>query len=286
MKTRIIAIDPYDGWAFIAKGKKIFLLRPPYTPSNLSEVSENVVANAVGKYGFEECDIAFDSTDEIIKFLEDQLVQSRKRFGIDLPSSTQLRELLKYFDDSVLLEYLRRAQEELIPEGNLEAAESIALDIIGLEKERTNPEMKRMAMEILQKCRQTGKQLEEDLRKARTIARKIVNNSFPNEIEYFDFLFDLIVREIGDLEPGKEMEFLREIWAVHPMGLGYTSIVITVSVALLCRGAADAISEDMIKKKIEDIIEEANEKEILAISKYPMSRYLREEKNRRMVNEE
>ncbi len=154
MKMRVIAIDPYDGWAFTVRKKKIFLLRPPYTPSDLSEVSENVVANAVGKYGFEECDITFDSTDEVIRFLKDQLVTSRKALGIDVPSSEQLRELLQYFDDNVLLEYLRRAQDELILEGNLKAAESIASDMLTLERVKTNPEIQRMATEILEKCMQ------------------------------------------------------------------------------------------------------------------------------------
>ncbi len=160
MKIKVIAAAPCDGWAFIVKEEKIFLLRPPYISSNLSEVSEDVVAKAVSAYGFEECDAVFDNINEVIRFLKDQLVKSRKDLGFEVPSSEELKELLKYFDDDVLFKYLRRAQAELIPEGNFEAAESIALEILKLERVETNPEMRRMAVEILERCTQERKKLE------------------------------------------------------------------------------------------------------------------------------
>lgn len=57
----------------------------------------------------------------------------------------------------MLLKFLRKAQEELIPEGNLDAAESIALDSLELERVKNNPEMQRMAIEILEKCKRERK---------------------------------------------------------------------------------------------------------------------------------
>lgn len=160
MKIEVIAAAPYDGWAFIVKEEKIFLLRPPYISSNLSEVSEDVVAKAVSAYGFVGCDAVFDNINEVIRFLKDQLVKSRKDLGFEVPSSEELKELLKYFDDDVLFKYLRRAQVDLIPERNFEAAESIALEIMKLERVETNPEMRRMAIEILERCKQERKKLE------------------------------------------------------------------------------------------------------------------------------
>ena len=49
------------------------------------------------------------------------------------------------------------------------------------------------------------------IQQAREISYEIVRNEFPEEEEYFDFLFDLTIQEIQELEPGKEMEFLREV---------------------------------------------------------------------------
>ena len=147
---RITAIAPYDGWAFISKEEKIFLLKPPYESLGISEASENVVENAVGKYGFEKCDIAFSSMEEVIRYIKDQFITSRKDLGIETPSSEELKDLLKYFEDDVLLEYLRRAREELIPQGRFDAAEAIALDILKLERVKDNSEMHKNAIEVLE----------------------------------------------------------------------------------------------------------------------------------------
>jgi hypothetical protein len=157
---KIIAVAPYDGWAFIEKGKKVFLLEPPYESSNMSEASENVVENAVGKYGFEECDITFGSMKEVIRYIKDQFIKSRKDLGIEAPSSEELRDLLKYFEDDVLLEYLRRAREELIPQGKFDAAEAIALDILKLERVKDNPEMHKNAIDVLESCQKRRNGLE------------------------------------------------------------------------------------------------------------------------------
>lgn len=159
MKIRAIAIAPHDGWAFIVKEKKIFLLRPPFVCSNQREVPLEVVENAINIHGFDECDITFDSMNEVIRFLKDQYIRSRKDQGIDVPTSEELRELLKYLDDDVLLKYLRRAQNELISEGNLDAAESVALEILKLERVKNCPEIQRMAIEIIERCKKERNRL-------------------------------------------------------------------------------------------------------------------------------
>jgi len=154
MKIKIIAIAPNDGWAFIIKEYKIFLLHPPYISSNQIEVSEKDVGTAIHLHGFEECNFDFNSLHEVIEFLKTKYIESMKKQGIGLPSSEQLRELLKYAPDDVLLQYLKRAEEELIPEGKLDAAESIALELLKLDKVKDNLEMHDMAADILDKCNQ------------------------------------------------------------------------------------------------------------------------------------
>jgi hypothetical protein len=159
MKIRAIAIAPHDGWAFIVKEKKIFLLRPPFVCSNQKEVPLEVVENATNIHGFDECDITFDSMNEVIRFLKDQYIRSKKDQGIDVPTSEELRELLKYLDDDVLLKYLRRAQNKLISEGNLDAAESVALEILKLERVKNCPEIQKMAIEIIERCKKERNRL-------------------------------------------------------------------------------------------------------------------------------
>ena len=159
MKIKIIAIAPNDGWAFIIKEGKIYLLRPPYTTSNQIEVSSKVVENAIHIHDFEECVFTFDSMSEVIGSIKDRYIKSMKEQGIDLPSSEELRELLKYATDDVLLEYLKRAKRELIPEGKLDAAESVTIDLMKLERVMRNPEMQKMAIDILENCKEERERL-------------------------------------------------------------------------------------------------------------------------------
>ena len=154
MKIKIIAIAPNDGWAFIIKEDKIFLLHPPYVSSNQLEVSEEDVETAIHLHGFEECNFDFNSLHEVIEFLKTKYIESMKNQGIGLQSSEQLRELLKYAPDDVLLQYLKRAEEELIPEGKLDAAESIALELLKLDQVKEDREMLDMAADIIDKCSQ------------------------------------------------------------------------------------------------------------------------------------
>ena len=51
---------------------------------------------------------------------------------------------------------------------------------------------------------------EQFIQEVKKISREIVKEEFPEE-EYFDFLFELIIPELQEMEPGKEGEFLREI---------------------------------------------------------------------------
>ncbi len=96
---------------------------------------------------------------EVVKFLKEAYIETKKTQGIELPSFEKLREGLKYATDDVLLEYLKRAKKELIPEGKLDAAESVTIDLMKLERVMTNPEMQKMAIDILENCKEERERL-------------------------------------------------------------------------------------------------------------------------------
>lgn len=185
MKTKIIAIAANDGWAFIVKEDRIFLLRPPYVSSNQIEVSEGVVENAIHLYGFEECAITLSSMNEVVRFLKEKYIESKRIQGIDLPSSEQIRELLKYATDDVLIEYLNKAKTELIPEGKLDAAESIALELMKLERVKNNPEMQEKAIHILEKCSQWRRNLKELAIEESNRQQDIWKQKFPDVVDLY-----------------------------------------------------------------------------------------------------
>lgn len=153
MKFKIIAAAPDDGWGFVSEEEKIFLLRPPYTSSDKIEVSMKVVESAIHIRGFEEYDISLDTINEVVRSLKEIYIESKRRQGIDPPSSEHLKEFLKYAADDVLLGYLNRANDELIPEGKFDAAGAIASDLLDLENVRNNAEMLSMGLGILKKYR-------------------------------------------------------------------------------------------------------------------------------------
>lgn len=195
MGIKVIAIAPYDEWAFIEKEGKIVLLRPPHTTSNLVEVSEQVVGNAIHKYGFVECDSTFSSMREVVRFLKETFVRLMKEQGIGTPSSEELRGLLKYATDDVLLEYLKKAEKELIPEGKLDAAEAIALELMKLEKVKNDRGMLEMCRDILEKCSQARRRRKEEL------ASEISNNQEETWKDKFpDVLGTYSIRDITMLQ--------------------------------------------------------------------------------------
>ncbi|RCV63136.1 hypothetical protein C5S53_15435 [Methanophagales archaeon] len=159
MEIKIMATAPNDGWGFIEKEEKLFLLRPPYTTSDLIEVTIKDLSKAIHSYGFEECAISLNSMHEVVKFLKEAYIETKKTQGIELPSFEKLREGLKYATDDVLLEYLKRAKSELIPEGKFDAAESVTIDLMKLERVMTNLEMQKMAIAILENCKEERERL-------------------------------------------------------------------------------------------------------------------------------
>jgi len=183
MEIEVIAIAPNDGWAFIVKGEEIFLLRPPYVSSNLIEVTEKDVENALHLYGFEECNFSFNSLKEVIEFLKNEYIESMRNQNIALPSSEQLRGLLKYATDDVLLRYLEKAEKELIPQRKLAAAESIALELMKLEKVRGNREMHNKAVGILEKCRQ--KRVDGLANKILENQQEAMKDKYPNAVRKY-----------------------------------------------------------------------------------------------------
>jgi len=182
MKIKIIAAAPDDGWGFVSEDEKIFLLRPPYTSSDKIEVSMKVVESAIHIRGFEEYDTTLDTINEVVRSLKEMYIESKRKQGIDPPSSEKLKEFLKYATDDMLLEYLNRANDELIPEGKLDAAEAVASDLLELENVRNNTVMLSMGLDILKKCKEGREGLEKLVFDASTISQETWADRFPNAV--------------------------------------------------------------------------------------------------------
>jgi hypothetical protein len=204
MKFKIIAAAPDDGWGFVSEEEKIFLLCPPYTSSDKIEVSMKVVENAIHIRGFEECDITLDNPNEVVRSLKEMYIESKRKRDIDPPSSEKLKEFLKYATDDVLQGYLNRAYNELIPEGKLDAAEAIALDLLDLENVQHNTKMLSIATDILKKCRQEREGLKKLVFDASTSSQETWVDRFSNAVDRYS-LTPMIERQKQTSSSGQMM---------------------------------------------------------------------------------
>ncbi len=175
MKIKLISVAPYDGWAFIIKNEHLYLLRPPYQADDLIESSEKDLTVAISKYNFQACDLSFDSLKETIDFLEEKYVEAMRKLGFSLPGTEELKSLLEYASDDILQDFLDKAEKELIPMRNLDAAESIAMELIQLEIVKKNQTMLNRAIDIIKKCRNEKNGLKQLAKKSPPLDKKYPN---------------------------------------------------------------------------------------------------------------
>ena len=108
---------------------------------------------------------------------------------------------------------------------------------------------------------------EQFIQEVKAVSREIVEKEFLEEVEHFDSLFDLILPELQEIEPGKETEFLRKIRTEHPSAFNRTTVVITAVFQVLARYNYYALDEDIdihsedIWRIFEKLVEDKNKEE-------------------------
>jgi len=109
-------------------------------------------------FNFDLCDEDFETIEEVQEYLGIKYVELLKKRGIKTPSTEELKELLEYADDEILLEYLQRTRDELIPDGDLDTAETVIVDIMALG--RNNVEISKMAADVLREIQKKSECVE------------------------------------------------------------------------------------------------------------------------------
>ena len=152
MTIKLIAIAPADGWGFISEDGKTFLLRSPYTTEDKIELPNDLPGEMISRGAYEACDIDFNVIKKVVRYLKDVYIESKQTQDTSLRSEN-LTKFLEHAPDDTLLEYLNRARDELIPDGQYDEAAAVALDLMKLESVRDNAKMWDIGMDILKKCR-------------------------------------------------------------------------------------------------------------------------------------
>ena len=164
MPISIIALAPKDGWAFISRDGRIYLIRPPYDQDDEIEVSIDEVAQRFDSCEFREVHASFENEDDLIDFIKKAFIELRKNQNSFTPSSDQLIELLNYSTNEALSQLLGKIRNEMIRSGryldainivdmllkidNIEQRDDIYREIIGLKDQVYVLECQKMAQSI------------------------------------------------------------------------------------------------------------------------------------------
>ncbi len=174
MNIKLIAIARGDGWGLLIKDEKLYVLRPPYLSKDLIEISEKELSNALYQYGFEECDASFSTLNELIQHLKSEYIEFNQQQKLSLPEPEELKRLLQYATDEMLNDYLHKAETEFIPQGKFDAAQTLALDLLELDKVRQNDQFHQRATNIIKACRERKEKSRELIVRATQL-----NHEFP-----------------------------------------------------------------------------------------------------------
>jgi hypothetical protein len=153
----VVALATEDGWAIIRENETLFLLRPPYTVSSKIQCTEKELEEAVLNHGFRSVDYSFSKYSQLIQFIKNEYIKANKDSGKTVPTMEELKELLGYASEDVLIKFLDRAETELIPGGKIEAAESLVLDLMKLDKIIGNKKLLDRVINIIYKCAESRK---------------------------------------------------------------------------------------------------------------------------------
>jgi hypothetical protein len=152
MKIKMVAIAPYDGWAFITQDEKLYMLKPPFRSRDLTGASARDLEKAVNHHGFQAFDREFPNFQQLILYLKQEYVNNMKEMGFQDPSREELAALLQYAGDEILDEYLGRIEKEFIPGRKLAAAESLLLDLLHLDRFYRDNTRRDNALRLLKEC--------------------------------------------------------------------------------------------------------------------------------------
>jgi|GEM_PF-2501050 len=151
----LLAIAPEDGWALVRSGGRgVRLVRPPYTKNSAAFVSEDSVSVAVSKHGFlvpgpEHS--RFSNWRELVAYLDGGIGAARgTQVSGGLPDDAG-EQLLEFAPPDVLREFLRRVEEELIPEGRWDHAENLLLKMLVLDSVCGDPGLRDKAVKLLKR---------------------------------------------------------------------------------------------------------------------------------------
>jgi len=129
---KVLAVSPADGWACVQDGERFLLVDPCHDVDSFESIAEDDVGTFVNQHGLVAVeDQEFEDWDALVQWLHEQVAKSWEASGRGLPGEAALRE---QFAESaplnVVTAWLRRIEQELIPQGELNWAQNVLSSLL------------------------------------------------------------------------------------------------------------------------------------------------------------
>ena len=149
----LLAIAPEDGWAYVRSDNRVYLVRPPYTPSNRTVVDERTVERAVQQHGFDAATQVLADWADLVGFLNDQVRRARSARGQVVTDEGIGAQILQFAPAEVLGRYLDRVEAQLLPCDKWDPAERLLSDMLSVEAvQQDRSLLERVSMLLKRTC--------------------------------------------------------------------------------------------------------------------------------------
>jgi len=184
----LLALAPEDGWACVRSGDQIQLLRPPYTATSCSTISEASVEIAVSRHGFvvpSEDERIFPDLAAVVGFLNAEVGRVLAAHGAP-PSQDAAEGLLEFAPVATLREFLQRTRDELIPNARWDHAEKLLLRMLSLPTVYDDRELRAETVALLKRVSE-GRSRQAEGR--RVLAAEDLPQTFPNAVKHYGMVW-------------------------------------------------------------------------------------------------
>lgn len=151
---RLLAYSPFDGWGFFTKGKKLYLVQPPYSLNNISEISENELIKLIDPYDFVASEESFKNFYEMFFFLKNKYVKMKEFQEKPTPSKTELNKLLKYANSDIINYYLIQIKNDLLINREYNKAKDFLQVVNNLDIVKNNISLHNKVNHLINHCNQ------------------------------------------------------------------------------------------------------------------------------------
>jgi hypothetical protein len=155
----LLAYTTEDGWAYVRTDRGIFLVRPPYARSAMTQGNEYAVEKAITMHGFIGSKEEFDDWRAVTAFLNDQVVAYRNAQAQIIPQPGDAgKELLEFAPPEVLQRFLERLRDEWLSVGRWQEAQDLLLPILGLPTVTHDEALTRVSRDLLEQSMRLQRQ--------------------------------------------------------------------------------------------------------------------------------